>query len=100
MPKMQLDASGKCFISNIKNVSSMAFGKPQRIANAERLRGNQTPGPGTYKLYTGLGDASHFNVSTLRSPLVRTFYHSDRKIFHIHRDAPCKLKRSINWYYH
>ena len=49
-----------------------------------------TPGPGSYQIQLGVGEKQQFSISSLRTPAVRTFYHSDRKIFDVSKDAGCK----------
>jgi hypothetical protein len=91
MPKLEFEAGGHYFISKLKSVQGVIFGGPSKSPRFARERGNVTPGPGTYPLQLGIGDRSNFSLSTIRTPAVRTFYHSDRKIFMINRDARCKL---------
>lgn len=81
MPKLEFEAGGRYFVSKLKSVQGTIFGGPSKSPRFTKERGNITPGPGSYPLNLGIGDRSNFNLSTIRTPAVRTFYHSDRKIF-------------------
>ena len=81
-PKLDFDSQGRYFVSRLKSVQGTIFGGPaSRSPRFEKDRGLATPGPGTYPLKLGVGNCHEFNISTIKTPLVRTFYHSDRKIF-------------------
>ena len=71
----------------MKSVHGPTFGGPSKSPRFFRERANKTPGPGTYHVNLGIGDRSQFNISSIRSPPVSTFYHSDRRIFEINKDA-------------
>ena len=77
-------------MSNLKSSLGQTFGMPSK--NSPRFireRGNITPGPGQYKytLGLGVGGAYQARISTLNTPAASTFYHSERRLFNVTKEA-------------